>query len=303
MSVRSTHLKLIGAAGAAALTVAAFGAPAVALGPVASASVPYTCGGIASATGDYNINTAIPTTMVAGQIAKLDTSAQFTLDKNTTDLAKGTLGWTKVDGTITATPGARLGLNIAIDRTTLGNNLDGSTTANASGKTIIRPVTAGTVTLKFGDLKKVHLVGYDASDNQVGFFDFPSNDGNVSGCVDNDGSTTLQNIVPPGDATVSVSKDKSKTTTTAKYVAKKHQALGTAKVKGATYGLAGTGKVKFILKKGTKTIASKSGSLNKKGIASTVFKNVTKKGKYSITAKFGGDKALKSSSGKDTFSV
>ena len=61
--------------------------------------------------------------------------------------------------------------------------------------------------------------------------------------------------------------------------------------------------MKFILKRGTHTIKSLSGKLNKKGIAKVAFKNVKRHGKYSITAKFGGDKALKASSGRATFKV
>ena len=84
---------------------------------------------------------------------------------------------------------------------------------------------------------------------------------------------------------------------------REHRAKGTAKVRGKEFGLAGTGKVKFLLKKGTRTIQSKTDTLNKKGIASVAFTGVKKKGKYKIVAKFGGDKALKASSGSDTFTV
>ena len=79
-------------------------------------------------------------------------------------------------------------------------------------------------------------------------------------------------------------KDKSKTATKATYNAKKDVATGTAKVKGH-FGLAGTGKVKFTLKKGTKTVKSVTATL-KKGAAKAAFKNVKAKGSYSITAAF-----------------
>ena len=54
----------------------------------------------------------------------------------------------------------------------------------------------------------------------------------------------------------SVKKDGSKTTTKASYNAKKDVATGTAKVAGSKFKLAGTGKVKFTLKKGSKTVKS-----------------------------------------------
>ncbi len=127
-------------------------------------------------------------------------------------------------------------------------------------------------------------------------------DGGAFGqCTNNAGKTALVNssAVP---ATVAVSKDGSKTTTKASYNAKKDVATGTATVKGSKFKLAGTGKVKFTLKKGSKTVKSITASL-KKGKATAAFKHVKAKGKYSITAKYAGNAALKGSSGKATFKV
>ncbi|HET7071100.1 MAG TPA: hypothetical protein VFI40_09760, partial [Nocardioides sp.] len=120
-------------------------------------------------------------------------------------------------------------------------------------------------------------------------------------CKNAAGTTTLKDGSAKA-AVVTVTKDRSKTRTTAAYKATKHLAKGKAKVKGH-FGLAGHGKVKFILKKGHHKVAAKRGKLNKRGIAHVKFKHVTKHGRYSITAKFAGDKALKKSSGKATFSV
>ena len=103
--------------------------------------------------------------------------------------------------------------------------------------------------------------------------------------------------------TIAVSKDASKTATKASYNAKKDVATGTAKVAGAKFKLAGTGKVKFTLKKGTKTIGKAITAKLKKGKATAAFKNVKAKGSYSITASFKGDAGLKGSSGKATFKV
>ena len=102
--------------------------------------------------------------------------------------------------------------------------------------------------------------------------------------------------------TIAVKKDGSKTTTKASYNAKKDVATGTAKVAGSKFKLAGTGKVKFTLKKGSKTIKSITASL-KKGKATAAFKKVKAKGSYTITASFKGDAGLKGSSGKASFKV
>jgi hypothetical protein len=302
MTVRSTHLKLIGAAGAAALTITAMASPALAAGEE-TASVAYSCAtplGPATPSADYAVD-APPASMVAGQTVKLPTSATFTLDAGTTLLAEG-LGWTKFDGTIKTPAGLpKVGLAITIPETTLGNGPGGSTVANATGKTLLRPTSAGTLKLVLGDIGKVTLNGSDAN-GPVGSVSFPNSDGSFGRCKNTAGTTPLQNSSAQ-DATVAVTKDKSKTATTAKYNAKRNVAKGTAKVRGATFGLIGTGKVKFILKRGTHKIKAITDTLNKKGVASVKFKHVSKKGKYSIIAKYSGDKGLKRSSGKDTFRV
>ncbi len=107
---------------------------------------------------------------------------------------------------------------------------------------------------------------------------------------------------PTHFGTITVSKDKTTTATSADYNATKNIATGKAKVK-SHFGLKPTGSVKFTLKKGTHKIKTLSGKLNKKGIAKVSFKGVKAKGKYSITGKYTGNKALKGSSGKATFAV
>jgi hypothetical protein len=307
MTVRSTHLKLIGAAGAAALTVTAMAAPALAAGEE-SASVSYTCStpfGDVHPSAVYTVD-APPAKIVAGQTAKLATTTQFTLDTAATGLAAG-LGWTSFDGNITTDPAnTHVGQNLKIARTDLNNNGDGTTTASSTGKTTVRYTKAGSFALKLASLGRVHLNGYNAlgDPGTPASVDFPSADGSgtLGRCTNDATATNLKNGSAQ-NATVAVVKDKSKTATSAKYSAKKNVATGTAKVKGANFGLAGTGKVKFILKKGTHTVKTLKGKLNKKGVASVKFKHLAKAGKYSITAKFGGDKGLKASSGKDTFRV
>jgi len=178
-----------------------------------------------------------------------------------------------------------------------------STVATATGNTLLRATKAGTYTVKLGDLGKVHLAGFDAQGDPVAVnqqVDFPTPNTPFTACTNDATATTVQDATP-ANVTVAVTKDKSTTKTTAAYNAKKDKATGTAKVKGH-FGLPGTGKVKFTLKKGTKTVKSITATL-KKGAASAAFKNVKAKGKYSITAKFAGDAALKASSGKDTFTV
>jgi hypothetical protein len=298
------HYTLVGAVGAAALTVGALSAPALAVGED-SATVHYTCGtpaGPGTADVVYAINQA-PASIVAGKTVSLPTTATFTLDAQTTGLATGLFGWVQFNGKLTTAPSAtRAGLNMSIPKTTMGTGTGGTTVAPASGNTLVRAFKAGTYTMTLGGFDKVHLQGFDAQGAPLatnGAVDFPTPGTQFTKCT---APATIVQDATPANVTINVTKDTSTTKTKASYSANKDKATGTAKVKGK-FGLPGSGKVKFTLKKGTKTIASKLGKLSGKGVASVVFKDVKKAGKYSITAKFSGDAALKGSSGKDTFTV
>jgi hypothetical protein len=281
MSVRSTHLKIVGAVGAAALTVGALTAPALA----APQDITYNCDQGAPPLGplDTTIDPGtIPAALVAGQKVKRNVTMTMHLDQTQTGIAQS-IG-TSVSGTIKSKGTDALALTFPA--TPIPGTPGATMDVVATGKGTISSAKAGSIDITTGRVGAVlHLTG--GAGGPV--------DATPSCAQPTDGSQVL--------GTVTVSKDSSKTTTVAKYAAKTKKATGKATVKGAKYGLAGTGKVKFILKKGTKTVASKSGKLNKKGVASVAFKNVKAKGNYSITAKFAGDNGLKKSSGKDTFKV
>lgn len=306
MSART--FKLVGAAGAAALAIGTAG-PAVAAGG-GTTDVAYTCvtaAGNATPTASYAV-AAAPAKMVAGQTVKLTTTGTITLDAATTALATQALGWVKFDGTIvTPTSATTVGQNLSFPKTTMGTP-GNPTVATATGKTILRPTKAGTYAPKFGNLGTadgkqgaVTLNGFDASDAPLGSVVFPNGTGTFKQCTNNAGKTAMvDSLAAP--VTIAVTKDASKTSTKASYNAKKHVATGTATVAGSKFKLAGTGKVTFTLKKGSKTVKSMTASL-KKGKATAAFKNLKKKGSYTITAKFKGDSGLKGSSGKASFKV
>ena len=299
MSLRSKHLKIVGAAGAAALTVGALSAPALSAPGDLTAHVAYSCfNGAVNATGDFSVAPPSTTSLVAGQKVKPSAEMTMTLPPGATHLLLTTLGWDSFKGTVhEKSPNKKLGLDLAVPMTDVGTPAGTDLTptpAEATGNAILDYPAAGTYTLRAGNFTAT-LQGFK-NGSKVGK---PTD---VS-CKAPSGDSTILKDGSDASTTITVVKDKSKTGTTAKYAATKHKATGTAKVKGANYGLPGTGKVKFTLKKGTKTIASKKGKLNQKGVASVSFKNITKKGKYSISAKFGGDQGLKGSKGKDTFKV
>ena len=180
-------------------------------------------------------------------------------------LASGVLGWTSFNGTIATTPGAaQAGLNLTIAKTTLGNGTAGATDA-ATTRLDARRLQGGTFTFKLGDLGLVTLNGFDATGKKLGTVTFP---GSFGQCINDAGTTTLQNATP-ADATTTIVKDKTTTTEKAKYAAKKKTATGTANVK-SRFGIAPTGKVTFILKKGAKTIKTAKGKIARRASPSRV---------------------------------
>jgi len=297
MSLRSKHLTLIGAAGAAALTVGALASPALANG---AASASYTCStplGDAKPSAVYDVASA-PSTLAVGQ--PLATTATFTLDAATTGLATGTLGWSKFKGTITTKPTAsRAGLSLTIPKTALGGAGE-STDAHATGSTLAGSAVTNSFTFVLGNIGKVSLTGYDSSGKEVGTVEFPNSDGSFGACTNDAGTTTLMDAATP--VTAKIVKDTTTTKEKASYAAKAKTAKGTATVK-SRFGTIPTGKVSFTLKKGSQTIKTIKGSLNKKGVATATFKGVKAKGKYSITGKYAGSASLKGSSGKASFTV
>jgi hypothetical protein len=296
---------LIGAAGAGALVAVALVGPASAAGEL-SATVNYSCAtGAAKPVAVFTVDAPASSTMVAGQTVSLPTTATFSLTAAETALAKTVLGGaltTQFSGTITtATSNTAVGQAITLPKTLLGNDTGGATLVNnATGTTKLRYTAAGTFTLAVGNAGKVQLQGYKADDTPTGVFTFPSSNGAFGPCLNPTGPTHLQ--AAGVDQTVTVSKDASATTLKATYAKATKKATGVAHVKGKTFGLTGTGKVKFTLKRGTTKVATKTVAL-KKGAAKAVFAKVSKRGKYSITASYGGSAGLGKSSKRATFKV
>lgn len=292
MSVRSAHLKLVGAAGAATLAVGMVAAPAVA----AATTMQYNCPLFAAANGfpgsngqEELVTTALdpgtlPTTMVVGQkVTNADASIVVSLDPFQTGAA-ATFG-TSVSGSLVADgAGGTLAFNMPFSDTAIPQTPGQSMEIDAAGPATIRPTRTGTWTLNAGDM----TANLTVSGGPGGTTTVPE-----ACTAPTDGSQAL--------GTITVTKDTTKTTTSAAYSAKKDKATGTAKVK-SHYGTKATGKVTFTLKKGKKTVAKATASL-KKGVAKHAFSKVKKSGKYTITAKYAGNSNLKGSSDGASFRV
>jgi hypothetical protein len=276
MSVRTKNLKLVGVGSAVALTIGAIAAPAMA----ATQNLTYSCATLGPTATTFDFGSLMPT-MVAGQKDTHPMSQVIHLSAAQGALAKS-LG-DSVKGKLTAKgAGNTMPFSMKVPSTVLTG---AAQDINASGTGTIRPTKAGTWTVSLGSMTAALTLTKAGTDTPV-----------TDSCTaPTDGTQNL--------GTVTVTKDKSKTVVVAGYNATKDKATGKATVKGKTYQLPDTGKVKFTLKKGSTVKATDTEKLNAKGKATAVFKNVKKAGTYTIKASFGGDKGLKGSSGSDTFTV
>ncbi|HEX3930815.1 MAG TPA: Ig-like domain repeat protein [Nocardioides sp.] len=276
MTVRSKNLKLVGALGAAALTVGTLGAVSPAL--AAGHDLTYTCTGNPIPLGavDSTLNPGtIPAKLAAGQALTQHMSLVVHLNQTQTGIAQA--AGDSVDGKIVAKGPLAFKLNIpttAIDQT-LGATQD----VRAAGKGTITASKVGSFTVNAGGINATLNLTKGGTTTQV----------TQSCTAPTDGTQTM--------GTIKVTKDKTKSKVSAKV--KGSKATVSDKVK-SHFGLKATGKVSFTLKKGSKTI--KATAKIKKGVAKFTTKSLAK-GKYSIVAKYAGTKNLKGSTGKGKVTI
>lgn len=290
MSVR-THYKLIGAAGAAALAIGTVAGPAVAAGEYTADST-YTCLGSVPTTVHFAVDTPSSTTLVAGQKLTPSATATVTLPAGATHLLH-LQGWDHITAKVTAaTPSNTLGWNMTVPMTAVP--AEGQpTVANATGVAVVRYPTAGTKTFQAGAFTAT-LVGFTSGTASA---PLP-----ISCVAPTDGTTVLKDSLA-APLSITVTKDTSRTVAKASYNARRDIATGIAKVTAGHFGLRATGKVAFVLKRGTHRVASATAKLNKKGIATVHIKGVKRPGKYTFFEKYSGNGGLKSSTAKVTFRV
>lgn len=274
MSARSTQIKLVGAAGAAALVVATLGSPALA----ADKTFAYTCTTLGPVGVNYDAGT-LPTSMVAGQKVTQAATLTVNLVAEQVQGVEDNYLATNVGGSAANTnAGDPLSFAFALPTTDLPDPAADIAIVSSTGTETLRPVTAGEWTVAPGDLSAPLTLSTPGGDVQA----------TVTCLAPTDGSNAL--------GTIKVTKDTTTTKLSHTYNAKRHIVGGTATVK-SHYGLRATGKVTFVLKKGTKRIGKVVASV-KNGKAKASFKKVTKAGKYTLTASYGGNGGLKGSKAK-----
>lgn len=106
-----------------------------------------------------------------------------------------------------------------------------------------------------------------------------------------------------GSASVVVTKAASRSKVAAVAVKKKGKKVTVqVKVTGPV-GANASGKVAIVIKRGAKTVAKKTVNANAAGVATFTAKKLTKKGKYKVTASYGGSTTLVASKATKAFKV
>lgn len=102
---------------------------------------------------------------------------------------------------------------------------------------------------------------------------------------------------------VAVSKASTSTKVSAVKVVKKGKKVTVSTKTAFPSGVSKTGTVKFVIKRGSKTVAKGTAKVSSSGVATFAAKKLTKKGKYKVTATYAGSSNVSASSGKKSFVV
>lgn len=242
---------------------------------------------VGAQTFTVDISSSAPSQLPTGSTVTPDVTAVLNIPASLADLMRGILGVEEVEGVITSVvsvDGVEQTVPLAIPRTDAGDSGDAVLTATGA----LAPITGGDP----GDVIEVLAGNQDVAMTLY----------NAGG----EGSPFAVPCTPSAGqdltvGTISVVKAGSTTKVAASYNAKKDKVTGTATVK-ARNGIAATGKVKFVLKKGTKTVATATKSL-RSGKATASFLRVKKAGAYTLLAQYAGSDRVKGSTGKDGFRV
>jgi hypothetical protein len=271
--------------GLAAATAAVIGTAT----PASAAPISFDCvTPIGSQAFPVDVSTNAPSTVPTGSTIKPTVTAVMTIPATFADLIRGVLGLEEGGGQIVShvlVNGTDVPTTLTIPRSSLGPSGDAVLTATGVMPAITGGTPGDTIDPTAGP-QDVAMTLFDLGAPTGTLFTIP--------CTPAAGQNTAVD-------SVSVVKAGSLTKVAASYSAKRDVATGKATV-AATNGIATTGKVKFVLKRGAKKVATMTKAL-KGGKATAQFKRVRKSGKYTLIAQYLGSSRVKGSTGKDTFSV
>lgn len=230
-----------------------------------------------------------PAQLPTGSPASPTMTALLTVPANLADLMRSVLSTDEIAGEIvsqTTVGGVVVPTTLAIPRTDIGDS--GEVVLTATGA--MSPFTAGTP----GDVIEI-LAG--AQDVNMTLFDLEGDPAGAPFAI----PCTPTSGQDPTIGNVEVVKADSRTKVAPSYNAKQDKAAGKATVLAAN-GIPATGKVKFVLKKGAREVASATTML-RGGRAAVVFTKVRKAGRYTLVASYLGSTRVKPSTGKGGFGV
>jgi len=291
MSMGSTRARLRAIAATGVLALAAGSATVLGTAGAASAqTLSFDCNVpiLGTQTFSANITSNAPAQLPTGSSATPTVTTVLTVPASLADLMRSLLSADHVDGVIHSTAlvnGVAQVVDLTVPLTAVGAS---GTDVPLSATGTLAPITAGAP----GTVTTVAAGAQDAALNLISAgspsaFDVP--------CTPSAGQTlTLAKITSV--------KDTSRTRAKAAYSKAKHQAAVTVTV-ASTHGVVKpTGKVKLVLKRGSKKVASVTRTL-KSGKVANAFKNLRKAGSYKVTASYAGSSRLKASSGTVKFRV
>lgn len=274
--------------GLAASTAVVLGTP----GTASAAPIDFACTVpiLGPKTFVVDVTTNAPTSVPAGTSIAPMVTTTLTVPADLADTIRGPLvGANEISGTIQATnlvDGTEVPTTITIPSTNIGT----SGPAVLTGTGVMDAIAAGaagtTHQISAGE-QSVTMTLY-----KDGVVVTPPININPIPCAPAPGSNTLVSTF--------TSRATSSTAVKAKFAKKARKATATATVSAA--GVTPTGTVTFTLKKGAKQVKTVTATVVG-GQAKATFKKLKKKGKYTVTASYGGAPAATASSGTATFKV
>lgn len=283
----STLMRRVASASVLGLVAGGLGVASLAA-PAAAAEQTYTCTVLGNPQ-EFPVDLTVkPARVAPGKTVQARLNVKLTVPEDLANAMRGLLGAAEVDGTADATTkvgaAAPATTTITIPKTSTGTA--GPITLAGSGR--LGPVKAGkpgqSVAVR-AEVVTVRMNLYNA-EGVATPFEIP--------CELNGDNTRI--------GAVTTTKAASRTTVRAAYAAKAERIRAVATVR-AGQGVTARGKARFVLKRGAKSVATRTVKLTRKGTATANFGRVTAPGAYTVVVRYAGSKQVKASRGKATVRV
>ncbi|GAA3817770.1 hypothetical protein GCM10022242_19630 [Nocardioides panacisoli] len=258
--------------------------------PAAAASLNFDCNVLGNPqTFPVDITSSAPAQLPTGSSTTPDLTTVVTIPAGLADALRGLLQASSFSGVIHST-------TLVNDVPQAADLTVPQTGAGAPGTAIPLTATGSLAPITAGNPGDVTTLAAGAQDV-------------VMTLVTPGGDQPLEVLCTPGAdqdltfGTITSVKDGSKTAAKAAYSAKHHAVASSAKVTSAHGIVPASGKVKFVLKRGSTAVGSVTEALNDSGKATAAFTGVRKSGSYTVVASYKGSDLLKGSKDSAGFTV